>query len=187
MIYFLQAPELSRVKIGTTTNLKDRLLRLRDGSPTELVLLATCAGGRTEELRLHKKFSRHRVFGEWFADCDEIQSFIDRISQADPEAQASILAESVNALPTISFDRGTERKEHNERLRAFIAKHGIEEFRRVSGLGAQMASLILKRQQAIVSPVRWFRLVAADPSLFDEFDKAFSDRLMIARAERHAA
>lgn len=70
VVYFARIG--NAVKIGTTGNISLRLSNL--GQPE---LLGCMAGGFAEERRTHKRFTRFRLHGEWFADCPEIRAFIN--------------------------------------------------------------------------------------------------------------
>lgn len=75
IIYFVAGGD-DLIKIGHTTNLRARLRSLRTASPTELRVLLIIPGTRDNEQELHRKFSAHRVGGEWFSACDAIKEFI---------------------------------------------------------------------------------------------------------------
>jgi len=66
-IYLLEAPSLGLVKIGTATNVKQRIAGLRTMLPIDVELVAVFDGGLAEERQLHQRFAQHRVRGEWFA------------------------------------------------------------------------------------------------------------------------
>lgn len=72
--YFIQGQPLTPVKIGKAINVQKRLRSLQTGSPVELRVLATLVGDR--ELELHCRFSKYRVFGEWFSWSNELSEFI---------------------------------------------------------------------------------------------------------------
>jgi hypothetical protein len=79
MIYFATAREVGRVKIGHTSMvLSTRLYALQNASPCLLAIEAATDGGRDEESALHTELNRHRVFGEWFRLCPEIELLISR-------------------------------------------------------------------------------------------------------------
>ena len=63
----------NRIKIGRTTNLKQRLesIALTSGCKLELVFIYA---GDVEQ-KLHKQFHHLRDIGEWFIDNDEIRTF----------------------------------------------------------------------------------------------------------------
>lgn len=77
VVYFVELN--GHIKIGTTTNMKQRLATLNTGGPTPVRLLATIEGNREMEQRLHKRFAHLRVNGEWFEHRDELASFIARV------------------------------------------------------------------------------------------------------------
>jgi hypothetical protein len=77
MIYFATAREVGRVKIGHTSMvLSTRLYALQNASPCPLVIEAATNGGRDEESALHAELHHHRVFGEWFKICPEIEQLM---------------------------------------------------------------------------------------------------------------
>ena len=68
LVYFV-GTELIRgaaVKIGTTTDLKQRFRSLRLASPVPLVVHAVALGDRHREVEFHREFRKHRLHGEWF-------------------------------------------------------------------------------------------------------------------------
>ncbi len=81
-IYFLAAPAVDAVKIGTTYRLDCLRLKENDrGSPTPLRLLAARPGGKKTEEKLHERFGAARLHArrEWF-------------DLNDPELQTEIAA-----------------------------------------------------------------------------------------------
>lgn len=76
VIYFVQADTDGPIKIGTTTQLEQRLAALSNSDPAKLHLLATMPGDNKDEAQLHKRFRRLRLHGEWFAPDAELRDFI---------------------------------------------------------------------------------------------------------------
>lgn len=74
-VYFI-GDNAGHIKIGKAVSPIRRLSNLQCGHAGPLRLIATIPGGHSVERRLHRKFKKHRVGGEWFADCPEIQAFI---------------------------------------------------------------------------------------------------------------
>lgn len=68
MIYFIQETGLfrNRVKIGFTTNVKNRLVDLQIGSASPLRLIVVLPGDADVETVYHLKFAQYRLRGEWF-------------------------------------------------------------------------------------------------------------------------
>ena len=69
IVYVIHAPEVGRLKIGQTKNLKQRLKALKAFSPVELRLVASFPpeSGHSEG-SLHRRFGASRLHGEWFSD-----------------------------------------------------------------------------------------------------------------------
>ena len=72
VVYYLRFGD--RVKIGTTTNMDNRL---RD-VPHDEVLVMERGGHAMESLR-HKQFASDRITGEWFRMSDRLMRHIERL------------------------------------------------------------------------------------------------------------
>lgn len=68
------------VKIGFSRFVEGRLKDMCFHSPIKLLILATVAGGRGQETAYHDKFAAHRLHGEWFERCPEIEAEIERLN-----------------------------------------------------------------------------------------------------------
>jgi hypothetical protein len=73
VVYFIFDAERRFLKIGYTTNLRDRMANIRWSScrsaaqfTTSISLWFTIPGTKALEKRLHQRFAASRVFGEWF-------------------------------------------------------------------------------------------------------------------------
>ncbi|MEV8353181.1 GIY-YIG nuclease family protein [Streptomyces niveus] len=74
-VYFMRNGD--RIKIGYTTNLRDRLAALCLRSDSVLLILQ---GGRDLEGALHRYFSKHRVPGtEWFLYAGRIHEYVENM------------------------------------------------------------------------------------------------------------
>ena len=100
LVYFIRLG--TRIKIGTTTNLVQRLMQL----PVE-ELLGTIIGGYEMEQELHKRFAQYRVVGEWFVDCPPIRAFI---AAARADAAEAIIVDSSVVAEYLSCDEDRIRK-----------------------------------------------------------------------------
>lgn len=69
------------VKIGMTVNVGDRLKAIQACSPIILSILAVAPGGLERESAYHRQFMDHRLHGEWFERCPEIEAEIARLTQ----------------------------------------------------------------------------------------------------------
>lgn len=79
--YFVGAKD-GPVKIGyTRRRIERRLAELKTafGDP-ELEVLATRTGGDHRENAYHCQFAEHRLEGEWFTRCPEIEAEISRLN-----------------------------------------------------------------------------------------------------------
>jgi hypothetical protein len=74
MVYFIHDDVATAIKIGYSTNVKQRLADLQTSSSTKLVLLGVMPGSMNDERRLHAKFER--LHGEWFRVTPELLEFI---------------------------------------------------------------------------------------------------------------
>ena len=79
LVYFI-ASDAGPIKIGKAISPERRLKELQTGHPAKLTILATCGGGREQEKRYHARFAAHRLSGEWFARCAEIEAEITRLT-----------------------------------------------------------------------------------------------------------
>ena len=66
-IYFLQESHRSRIKIGITKNLKERIKSLQTGNSDKLNLIAYLPNQlKIMEHHIHSICKRYRLSGEWF-------------------------------------------------------------------------------------------------------------------------
>ena len=77
-VYFIQSIFGGPIKIGCTINIDKRLCDLQAGSPIKLVLLGTICGSYEEESKLHKRFGKHRIHGEWFNLSEDLYIYLKR-------------------------------------------------------------------------------------------------------------
>lgn len=63
-VYFFRAG--NRVKIGFTTNLRERSHSLRTSCPEHAFMAKCLKGGRSTERQFHERFAEYRLRGEWF-------------------------------------------------------------------------------------------------------------------------
>jgi len=67
LIYFLMECELGRIKIGFSARaVNPRVSGFQTGNSQPLRLLGCIPGTQADEHRLHQKYARQRVRGEWF-------------------------------------------------------------------------------------------------------------------------
>lgn len=76
IVYFIQAEGGGPIKIGTTTNIRQRLDSLQAGSPVLLRVLGTIPGNHVLERALHQRFATARSHFEWFLPTPALMAFI---------------------------------------------------------------------------------------------------------------
>lgn len=79
VVYFIQQGDGGLIKIGTSTDVKQRLSVLQTSSGEPLHLLATMPGGKTKESEIHGIFADYRRLGEWFYPAKELLDFIKTV------------------------------------------------------------------------------------------------------------
>lgn len=75
-LYFIEAPELNRVKIGIARDPKKRFDDLRVASPVKLQIAGVFFGSLYLEQYLHKKFAKFHVRGEWFEFAPDLRDYL---------------------------------------------------------------------------------------------------------------
>ena len=78
-IYFFGEVDGGPIKIGFSSNFECRLRDIHALNCRPLILLASFDGHQSDEKRLHRRFERHKLHGEWFGAHPEILAEIDSI------------------------------------------------------------------------------------------------------------
>ena len=76
MIYFIS--DGTAIKIGRSHNVTARLKDLNCGNSNRLSLLASIEGHSKQETAVHVELAEFKLQGEWFRDCAEVRSAIER-------------------------------------------------------------------------------------------------------------
>jgi hypothetical protein len=86
-VYFVLNEGKNLVKIGKALNLKNRLSSLQTSSADNLCVAGRIVAKNPERLeaRLHKRFNKLRVRGEWFQYTDELKIFITKEAYSEGE------------------------------------------------------------------------------------------------------
>src|SRR5262249_45238273 len=90
VVYFVRAGDA--IKIGVTRDVERRLRALATGSAVPLELLATLPGGRSLEKKLHERFRRFHVRGEWFRADEVLLRYIREQAAGGPAPKPDPLA-----------------------------------------------------------------------------------------------
>jgi hypothetical protein len=75
-IYFVKSTRSNAVKIGTSADVAQRMLALRQQSFSRLVLIAEIPGDERYEKILHEHFAECRIKGEWFRCVGRLAEFL---------------------------------------------------------------------------------------------------------------
>lgn len=133
VVYLVQIGKL--IKIGTTTNLKNRLSAFRNAT-IAVELLLTIPGGRQMEKHLHKLLERERVERELFEPRGRVWWFISMVQERGLEIAIKNLEET-----TAEAIKATQERERGKRF--------AEMRRNKAQKDVYFASLVAERKQRI--------------------------------------
>ena len=77
-VYFIGNTDYELVKIGFSSEPEKRVKQLQTGCPFPITILHTEVGTPKNESELHRRFSKHRVNGEWFKLSLSILNYIQK-------------------------------------------------------------------------------------------------------------
>jgi hypothetical protein len=75
-VYFFQIRNDGPIKIGSSRNPENRLKSLNQSSPYQMRMLGTIEATNGEEGKMHKRFSKYRIRGEWFHPAKELIEYV---------------------------------------------------------------------------------------------------------------
>ena len=75
LMYFIRAGD-GPVKIGVTADVEARVATLQTGNACKLSVLAVIPVPPEMEGKLHKALDAHRLIGEWFCWCAEVELLV---------------------------------------------------------------------------------------------------------------
>ena len=106
-VYFLLAPDVRRVKIGRSIDIRRRLIEIRLLSPVMLELIGVVPGGSAVETMYHQRWSHLRQHGEWFQATDELLDHLhaDNIVAAWNRARQEARDLAMSMIDEPVFDR----------------------------------------------------------------------------------
>lgn len=81
VVYFLKSKQTKLIKIGTTKNLKTRMMTIESAGGHDLDVLLLLRGYFDIEKTLHEKFASSRVKGEWFQASPKILEFVKKAKE----------------------------------------------------------------------------------------------------------
>lgn len=76
-VYFARSG--NKVKIGVATKVNGRISTIQSGSPAKIELLACIPGGPQMERKMHARFAKLRIRGEWFRYKGELMEYVQSL------------------------------------------------------------------------------------------------------------
>ena len=100
-VYFVEAVESKRIKIGFAHDVDVRVKLLQTGSPERLRVLAVIhSAPASHERELHERFADARLHGEWFAPADALLAFIRHVLNPAPADKVPVVQGTLTASGT---------------------------------------------------------------------------------------
>lgn len=76
-VYFME--NSGNIKIGVTASVSARLKNIQASCGSKIKLLGYMKGTQALEAKLHKRFRKHRIHGEWFRKNSDLLQFIETL------------------------------------------------------------------------------------------------------------
>lgn len=102
-------------KIGCSCGHNDRLQSLTANLPFTVELRAIAVGGMFMEAACHLALRQHRIAGEYFHECPEVDKFVDRVARTGDAFYR--ISESADRYDRIGFP--------TDLITPFMAYHGV--------------------------------------------------------------
>lgn len=103
IVYFVQCGKDGPVKIGFSGDGWGRIKDLSTAMPYRAGKISIVVGGRQLERRLHQRFKRYRLNGEWFKPEGELKALMRKLPRSEPRELArctlNILGEQIAVIP----------------------------------------------------------------------------------------
>jgi hypothetical protein len=80
-VYMIQQGADGPIKIGFSSDIRARISGLQTANPYPLRLLKTIPGNELLERKLHSRFAKHRLVGEWFKPEADLLAFAAEVRQ----------------------------------------------------------------------------------------------------------
>ena len=116
-VYFVRAGNRGAIKIGMARNVERRLATMQTGNAFELKIMACiCCESKRDALilekRLHSKFKRQRIRGEWFQGNIDFRSIKEDFKDTD-ETKSSLTKPKSDYVPV----KNAKKKRRAKRLK----------------------------------------------------------------------
>lgn len=103
IVYFVQCGKDGPVKIGFSGDGWGRIKDLSTAMPHRAGKISIVVGGRILEKRLHSRFKRYRLNGEWFKPEGELKALFRKLPRCEPRELATltlnILGDEIAVVP----------------------------------------------------------------------------------------
>jgi hypothetical protein len=111
VIYFIKNSRNGLIKIGRSDCVSYRIKKLKEAYGRQLILLKCIHGDSQTETKLHKRFRKSRMHGEWFKESKQLRQFIETSKNGRPKKRYVVMylklpAELVDAI------RDAAKREH---------------------------------------------------------------------------
>ena len=90
MIYFIRGKKSGNIKIGYSKNPTQRKSNLQTAHYEELEFVGIIDGSFKDEAKLHKKFLKSNIRGEWFRPSPEVLAFIGQYQKPSKNVVSSL-------------------------------------------------------------------------------------------------
>ena len=105
-VYFARCVGFPAVKIGCSHYVLDRLKAVKSNLPFDMELIGQFPGNLLDEKYVHVALLKHRLGGEFYADCDEVREWYEHARDFEAPLHpipALKLAHSVNSRRMVAF------------------------------------------------------------------------------------
>ena len=161
-VYFLKALRSKAVKIGTSSDVAQRIAGLRAQYGSRLVLVGTVPGDERYEKTLHRAFADYRIRGEWFRCEGRLATFLSSLPFLPEDVRSVSRRRVADLKQPVRIDSQAMRSLHLRWLAIFrdiIDAYGAKRFALVHGFTLRLVEEVLKDRRL---PPREMQLDAAD-------------------------
>ena len=116
-VYFIRAGNQGAIKVGVARNVERRMATMQTGNAFELKLMACirCVSRNDAynlEAKIHNKFKRQRIRGEWFQGNIDFRSLSETIVDTD-QTKSSLTKQKSTYVPI----RNAKKKRRAKRIK----------------------------------------------------------------------
>jgi len=104
-VYFIRVGNHGDIKIGYSTNIKNRIVTLQTSIPENITLLGYVSGNLSLEKELHTKFKLLRKKGEWFSFDSSIIDYLNEHNEMKLQCNMSVHIEIDENMKTTLYGK----------------------------------------------------------------------------------